>query len=85
MKELYFVYTNGYNMVISVDEQKNCRYLTETEDFPYLLNLSKEEQISTAKEFLNSIEDDSSWQNDVSYDELFTKNVSVLISIKRVL
>lgn len=85
MKELYFVYTNGYNMVISVDEQKNCRYLTETEDFPYLLNLSKEEQISAAKEFLNSIEDDSSWQNDVSYDELFTKNVSVLISIKRVL
>lgn len=85
MKELYFVYTNGYNMVISVDEQKNCRYLTETEDFPYLLNLSKEEQISAAKEFLNSIEDNSSWQNDVSYDELFTKNVSVLISIKRVL
>lgn len=85
MKELYFVYTNGYNMVIPVDEQKNCRYLTETEDFPYLLNLSKEEQISAAKEFLNSIEDDSSWQNDVSYDELFTKNVSVLISIKRVL
>lgn len=85
MKELYFVYTNGYNMVISVDEQKNCRYLTETEDFPYLLNFSKEEQISAAKEFLNSIEDDYSWQNDVSYDEVFTKNVSVLISIKRVL
>lgn len=85
MKELYFVYTNGYNMVISVDEHKNCRYLTETEDFPYLLNLNKEEQISAAKEFLNSIEDDSSWENDVSYDKLFTKNVSVLISIKRVL
>lgn len=83
MKELYFVYTNGYNMVISVDEHKNCRYLTETEDFPYLLNLSKEEQISAAKEFLNSIKDDSSWQNDVSYDYLFTKDVEIIAMINK--
>ena len=68
MKDLYFIYTNGYNMIVYVDENKNCKYLTETEDFPYLLNLSKEEQIAAAKKFLNSIEDDSSWENDVSYD-----------------
>ena len=83
MKDLYFIYTNGYNMIVYVDENKNCKYLTETEDFPYLLNLSKEEQIAAAKKFLNSIEDDSSWENDVSYDCLFTKDVEIIAMINK--
>ena len=38
MKKLYFVETNGYNMLVSVDKDKNCRYLTETDEFPYIVN-----------------------------------------------
>ena len=38
MKKLYFVETNGYNMLVSVDEDNNCRYLTETDEFPYTVN-----------------------------------------------
>lgn len=39
MKKLYFCETNGYNMVVSVDSENNCRYLTETNDFPYIAGM----------------------------------------------
>lgn len=65
MKKLYYVVTNGYDMVVSVDSENNCRYLTQTEDFP--TNPSCEE----AKQFLESIEDDNTWEDDCTYDEIF--------------
>lgn len=65
MKKLYYVVTNSYDMVVSVDSENNCRYLTQTEDFP--ANHGCEE----AKEFLESIEDDNTWEDDCTYDEIF--------------
>ena len=81
MKKLYFVETNGYNMLISVDECKKCRYLTETDDFPYLTNLEKEEKKSKILDFLESVEDDSSWEEDCIYDELFNADNKVIAEI----
>ena len=71
MKKLYFVETNGYNMLVSVDEDNNCRYLTETDEFPYTVNNDAEEKERKALEFLESVEDDSSWEDDCSYEQIF--------------
>lgn len=62
-KKLYFVVTNGYNMLVSMDKENNCRYLTETEEFPYIIGLEKDGQQEKALEFLNIVEDDSSWED----------------------
>lgn len=62
-KRLYFVKTNGYNMLVSMDKENNCRYLTETEEFPYIIGLEKDEQQEKVLEFLNIVEDDSSWED----------------------
>lgn len=71
LRKLYFVKTNGYNMVVSVDNKGNCRYLTETEEFPYIVGMNDEEQQIAANEFLSAIEDDSGWKDDCEYDEIF--------------
>ena len=63
MKKLYYVKTNGYDMVVSVDKEDNIRFLTETEDFPYHPN---EEE---ALPFLEEVDDDSGW--DDSYKGTF--------------
>lgn len=83
-RKLYFVETNGYNMVVSVDEDKNCRYLTETEDFPDIMYDDPEEQERKALEFLNSIEDDSSWEDDCSYEQIFEEfPVEIIAEIEK--
>lgn len=71
MKKLYFVETNGYNMIVTVDEELNCRYLTETEDFPIIVNMNNEEKMNEAEKFLKKVEDDSSWEDDCSYEQIF--------------
>lgn len=86
MKKLYFIRTNAYDMVVSVDEEKNCLYLTENEEFPYIdEELEKEEQIKQATEFLkNVVEDDSSWENDCSYQQLFEdSSIEILVEIEK--
>ena len=84
MKKLYYVRTNGYDMVVSVDENKECRYLTETSEFPYLLSMEDEEQRANATEFLESIEDDSSWEDDCSYEQIFEEfPVDVIAEIEK--
>lgn len=56
LKNLMYVHMLGYDMIVSDEgEGQTVRALTETEDFPYLP--TKEE----ATEFLNTVEDDSSW------------------------
>lgn len=82
MKKLYFAKTNGYNMLVSADADKNCRYLTETTDFPSIVNLDPEEQAQAAKEFLELIEDDSSWEDDCSHDEIFSDGVEIITEIE---
>ena len=71
MKKLYFVETNGYNMIVSVDKDNDCRYLTETDEFPYMVNDDSEEKERKALDFLDSVEDDSSWENDCNYEQIF--------------
>lgn len=44
VKKLYFCETNGYNMVVSMDNENNCRYLTETNDFPILSGMDAEQK-----------------------------------------
>ena len=60
-------------MVVSVDSKKNCRYLVENCEceFPHLWLMEKDEREAAAIEFLNSVKDDSSWNDGLTYDELF--------------
>ena len=83
MKKLYFVETNDYNMVVSVDNE-NCRYLTESEEFPYVVNDTFEEKKRKALEFLNSVEDDSSWEEDCTYEQIFEEfPVEIIAEIEK--
>lgn len=52
MKKLYYVRTNGYDMLVTYDSKNNIvRWLNEIDVTPFL-------------EQLETIEDDSSWQYD---------------------
>ena len=83
MKKLYFCETNGYNMVVSVDSENNCRYLTETDDFPYIAGMDTEQKEQAAREFLKAVEDDTSWQDDCTYGQIFTDGVEVLAETEK--
>lgn len=84
MKKLYFVETNGYNMLVSVDEDNNCRYLTETDEFPYIINNDAKEKEQKALEFLNTVEDDSSWEDDCTYEQIFEEfPVEIIAEIEK--
>lgn len=84
IKKLYFVETNGYNMLVSVDGDNNCRYLTETDEFPYIVNNDVEEKERKALEFLKSVEDDSSWEDDYSYEQIFEEfPVNIIAEIEK--
>jgi len=72
-------------MVVSVDNENNCRYLAETEEFPYMVDMDREEQKAVATEFLNAIEDDSSWEDDCSYEQILTNDVEVIAEIEKCL
>lgn len=63
-KRLLYVRTNGYDMLVSVDEENNVRFLTETEEFPYIVTLYDDDgtREDIAREFLESVEDDSGWE-----------------------
>lgn len=83
MKKLYFCETNGYNMVASVDSENECRYLTETNDFPVLSGMDTDQKGKVAHEFLATIEDDSSWDDDCTYDQIFADGVDILAKIEK--
>lgn len=83
LKKLYFCETNGYDMVVSVDSENNCRYLTEMEDFPYIVGMDAGQKKQAATEFLGQIEDDSSWEDDCTYDQIFADGVEVLVEIEK--
>ena len=84
MKKLYFVETNGYNMIVSVDKDNDCRYLTETDEFPYMVNDVLEEKERKALDFLESVEDDSSWENDCNYEQIFEEfPVDIIAEIEK--
>lgn len=86
MKKLYFVQTSGYNMVVSVDEENDCRYLTENEEFPYISDDEPENKKRNALEFLESVEDDSSWEDDCTYEQIFEEfpdDIEIIAEIKK--
>lgn len=86
MKKLYFVQTRGYNMVVSVDEENDCRYLTENEEFPYISDDEPENKKRNALEFLESVEDDSSWEDDCTYEQIFEEfsdDIEIIAEIKK--
>lgn len=68
-KDLYFVKTNGYNMVVSVDDDRICRYLTENDDCSFAFYA--ETDIDSVIRLLESVEDDSSWESDCTYEQIF--------------
>jgi hypothetical protein len=61
--KIMYVRTNGYDMTIAIDSD-DARYRTATEEFP--VHPNKEE----AEKFLNSIEDVSGWETDLTADQL---------------
>ena len=73
-KRLYFIKTNCGYMTVSVNSKKNCRYLIENCEceFPHLWLMEEEEREAAAIEFLNSVEDDSSWNDNLTYDDFFS-------------
>ena len=83
LKKVYFLKTNGYNMLVSVDRNKNCKYLTETEDFPVITGLDEKEKIKRINEFLAIVEDDTSWDSDCTYDQIFVDDIDVLAETEK--
>lgn len=83
MKKIYFCETNGYNMVVSVDGENKCRYLTETNDFPILSGMDLEQKKQAAREFLEMVEDDSSWDANCTYGQIFADGTEVLVEIEK--
>lgn len=75
MKKLYYVVLDAYDLIMTVDEEKNLRYMTANEEFPTLdmhITENEEEYVRVATEFLlNDVTDDSSWETDVDYEEMF--------------
>lgn len=55
MKKLYYISTNGYDMIVS-DDGEGRRALADSSRFAVC------EHRDRAAEFLNEIEDDSSWE-----------------------
>ena len=55
MKKLYYISTNGYDMIVS-DDGEVRRALADSSHFAVC------EHRDRAAEFLNEIEDDSSWE-----------------------
>ena len=62
MKKLYYVRTNGYDMLVSQDDDNDVRYLTENKYF-----LSNDDDILA---FLRSVEDDTSWELEENVEDL---------------
>lgn len=83
IKKICYCTTNGYDMIVSVDNDNNCRYLTETNDFPHIDDMNKEEQEEAARKFLEAVEDDSSWEDDCTYDQIFTDGVDIIAEIEK--
>lgn len=63
--KLYYVRTNGYDMVLAVDDEKNLKYLN-------IPSLAKNE--NEALDFLAKIDMvDNTWEDDVDCDTMFNE------------
>ena len=82
-KKLYFCKTNAYNLLVSVDSDNNCRYLIETEEFPCIIYMDDAEREAAILKFLNTIEDDSAWEDDCEYNQIFVDGVEIIAVIEK--
>ena len=74
MNKLFFVEDNSGYMLGSLDAEGNFRYLNDSNKFPFPYlggDLLEEERVQKAKEFLEAVEDDSSWNEGV-YEEMMS-------------
>lgn len=62
IKKLYYIRTNGYDMLVSYDENNFVRFLAENKYFP-----SDDDGIFA---FLESVEDDTSWEYEEDVEDL---------------
>lgn len=62
LKKLYYVRTNGYDMLVSLDNDSDVRFLCENKYFP-----TNDDDIL---DFLHSVEDDSSWELEEDVEDL---------------
>ena len=76
-KRLLYCYTNAYDMLVSIDEEDNCRYLINNGDFP---STEDRENGNKVIDFLQSVEDDSSWEDDCSKEELLEDETTIIIA-----
>lgn len=76
-KKIWFIQTcftsKGNNMIASIDSNNNCRYIVENANyvFPNIYGLDNDEKNKIASDFLKTINDDSTWNGSISYNELF--------------
>ncbi len=76
MKKLYYISTNGYDCIVSADEEANIVKIFEQTDFPaeWDYDVANRRELTEDGFFgtiLNSVEDDSSWAElDVNADEI---------------
>lgn len=86
MSKLYYVRTNGYDLVIYDDRNGKTEQgyvLTETSEFPKIYDEFGEMHKERATEFLNQIEDYSSWENDCNIDEILNSDdVEIIAEIE---
>lgn len=73
-KRLYYVETAGYDMVISVELEDDHHIFYATDcpsmEMPCLTDAdSKEEEEEMAMQYLQAVEDDTSWDEDIQWDE----------------
>lgn len=76
MKKLYFVRTNGYNMLVS-DNGESRRVLTDNNDVLLC-------DVENPAEYLkNVVEDDSSWEEYTETVEELTADAEILAEIEK--
>lgn len=76
MKKLYFVRTNGYNMLVS-DNGESRRVLTDNNDVLLC-------DVENPAEYLkNVVEDDSSWEEYTKTVEELTADAEILAEIEK--
>lgn len=66
-----------------MDSEQQCRYLTETNEFPYIVGMDSDEKEKAARDFLETVEDDSSWEDDCTYDQIFTDDAEVIAETEK--
>lgn len=80
MAKLYFVRTNGYDMIIS-DDGELRRVLTEMDCHDVDIDAGFENPEKRAMEILKTVEDDSSWEvEEKSIDDLINSEYDKILA-----